>query len=72
MVAAAEAQMRKLWHTTNIYLYPGIHEYAEKLVSKLPGNLKVRLRITMKKWVQLTRELYKDRQGGRQGVKDLF
>ncbi|XP_076449217.1 alanine--glyoxylate aminotransferase 2, mitochondrial-like [Babylonia areolata] len=41
VVAAAEAQMKKLWHTTNIYLFPGIHEYAQKLTSKLPGNLKV-------------------------------
>lgn len=41
VVAAAEAQMKKLWHTTSIYLYPGIHEYARKLTSKLPGNLKV-------------------------------
>ncbi|KAK3746895.1 hypothetical protein RRG08_030306 [Elysia crispata] len=38
---AAQEQMKKLWHTTNIYLHPKIHEYAEKLVSKLPGNLKV-------------------------------
>lgn len=34
-------QMRKLWHTTNIYLHSPIHEYAEKLVSKLPDPLKV-------------------------------
>ncbi|XP_057291103.1 alanine--glyoxylate aminotransferase 2, mitochondrial-like [Hydractinia symbiolongicarpus] len=34
-------QMRKLWHTTNIYMHPTIHEYAEKLVSKMPGDLKV-------------------------------
>lgn len=38
---AAFTQMRKLWHTTNIYLHPGIADYAEKLVSKLPGDLKV-------------------------------
>lgn len=41
VVAAAEAQLKKLWHTTNIYLTPGIHEYAQKLTAKLPGNLKV-------------------------------
>lgn len=41
VVAAAEAQMKKLWHTTSIYLYPGIHQYAQKLTAKLPGNLKV-------------------------------
>ncbi|KAK3608047.1 hypothetical protein CHS0354_031033 [Potamilus streckersoni] len=39
--AAAKAQLDKLWHTTNIYLHPTIHEYAEKLSEKLPGNLKV-------------------------------
>ena len=33
--------MDRLWHTTNIYMHPGIHEYAEKLTAKLPGNLKV-------------------------------
>ncbi|XP_062602333.1 alanine--glyoxylate aminotransferase 2, mitochondrial-like [Saccostrea cucullata] len=37
----AKKQMDNLWHTTNIYLHPTIHEYAEKLASKLPGNLKV-------------------------------
>lgn len=38
---AVFSQMKKLWHTTNIYMHPTIHEYAEKLVSKLPGDLKV-------------------------------
>lgn len=33
--------MKKLWHTTNIYLHPAVHEYAEKLAAKMPGNLKV-------------------------------
>ncbi|KAK7114554.1 alanine--glyoxylate aminotransferase 2, mitochondrial-like [Littorina saxatilis] len=41
VTAAAEEQMRKLWHTTNIYLHPQIHDYAEKLTSKLPGKLKI-------------------------------
>ncbi|KAK7070269.1 alanine--glyoxylate aminotransferase 2 [Halocaridina rubra] len=41
VVAAATEQMHKLWHTTNIYLHPNVHEYAERLTSKLPGNLKV-------------------------------
>ncbi|XP_048253365.1 alanine--glyoxylate aminotransferase 2, mitochondrial-like [Haliotis rufescens] len=40
-VKAATEQLGKLWHTTNIYLHPKIHEYAEKLVAKMPGNLKV-------------------------------
>ncbi len=33
--------MKTLWHTTNIYMHPKIHEYAEKLASKLPGDLNV-------------------------------
>jgi len=37
---ALEKQMKKLWHTTSIYMQPKIHEFAEKLVAKLPGNLK--------------------------------
>ncbi|KAL4235440.1 alanine--glyoxylate aminotransferase 2 [Mactra antiquata] len=39
--AAAEKQMKKLWHTTNIYMHPTIHEYGQKLAAKMPGNLKV-------------------------------
>jgi len=39
---AAKKQMDSLWHTTNIYYHPTVHEYAELLASKLPGNLKVR------------------------------
>ena len=39
---ALHDQSSKLWHTTNIYMHPQIHEYAEKLVSKMPGDLKVR------------------------------
>ncbi|XP_060566435.1 alanine--glyoxylate aminotransferase 2, mitochondrial-like [Ruditapes philippinarum] len=39
--AAAEKQMKKLWHTTNIYMHPTIHEYGRKLAEKMPGNLKV-------------------------------
>ena len=38
---AAKKQLDTLWHTTNIYLHPKIHEYAEKLVATLPGDLKV-------------------------------
>lgn len=41
VLATAKEQLSRLWHTTNIYLHPQIHEFAEKLVSKLPGNLKV-------------------------------
>jgi alanine-glyoxylate transaminase / (R)-3-amino-2-methylpropionate-pyruvate transaminase len=32
----------RLWHTTNIYMHPKIHEYAEALTARLPGDLKVR------------------------------
>ncbi len=39
--ARVKDQMDKLWHLTNIYMHPGIHDYAEKLASKLPGDLKV-------------------------------
>ncbi|CAL1547868.1 unnamed protein product [Lymnaea stagnalis] len=46
VVAAAGKQMKKLWHTTNIYLHPKIHEYAEQLAAKLPGNLKVVVYLT--------------------------
>lgn len=42
VTAAAEKQMRKLWHTTLIYAYPTLHEYCEKLVSHFPDPLKVR------------------------------
>ncbi|XP_003744667.2 alanine--glyoxylate aminotransferase 2, mitochondrial [Galendromus occidentalis] len=38
---AAEKQLKSLWHTSNIYLTRPIHEFAEKLTAKLPGNLKV-------------------------------
>ena len=35
------SQLGKVWHTTNIYWHSPIHEYAEKLVAKMPGDLKV-------------------------------
>lgn len=38
---ALEKQINTLWHTTNIYLHPKIHEYAIKLVETLPEPLKV-------------------------------
>ncbi|XP_005182509.1 alanine--glyoxylate aminotransferase 2, mitochondrial isoform X2 [Musca domestica] len=37
---ALEQQIKTLWHTTNIYMHPKIHEYAQKLTAKFPGNLK--------------------------------
>ncbi|KAH7932277.1 hypothetical protein HPB51_029418 [Rhipicephalus microplus] len=42
VVAAAEKQLKQLWHTSNVYLYPTVHEFAEKLAEKMPGDLKVR------------------------------
>uniref|UniRef100_A0A7N8XUT2 Alanine--glyoxylate aminotransferase 2, mitochondrial n=1 Tax=Mastacembelus armatus TaxID=205130 RepID=A0A7N8XUT2_9TELE len=41
VTAATEQQLKKLWHTTNIYVYPPLHEYCEKLASYLPDPLKV-------------------------------
>src|SRR3954468_1581644 len=41
VVAAAGRQNESLQHSTTIYLHPNIVEYAEKLVSKMPGQLKV-------------------------------
>ncbi|XP_042232693.1 alanine--glyoxylate aminotransferase 2, mitochondrial-like isoform X2 [Homarus americanus] len=41
VVAAATEQINRLWHTTNIYLHPKVHEYAERLTQTLPGDLKV-------------------------------
>ncbi|TRY98640.1 hypothetical protein DNTS_005887 [Danionella cerebrum] len=38
---AAEKQLGRLWHTTSIYVYPQLQEYAEKLTSLLPDPLKV-------------------------------
>lgn len=38
---ALNAQLEQVWHTTNIYMHPRLHEYTEKLVSKLPSNLSV-------------------------------
>src|SRR5678815_3198449 len=41
VVAAANRQNELLQHSTTIYLQPNVAEYAEKLASKMPGNLKV-------------------------------
>ncbi|KAJ3606040.1 hypothetical protein NHX12_028083 [Muraenolepis orangiensis] len=41
VTAAATAQMNKLWHTTNIYVFSALQEYCEKLASHLPDPLKV-------------------------------
>jgi alanine-glyoxylate transaminase/(R)-3-amino-2-methylpropionate-pyruvate transaminase len=41
VVAAAARQNETLQHSTTIYLQPRIVEFAEKLASKMPGDLKV-------------------------------
>jgi alanine-glyoxylate transaminase / (R)-3-amino-2-methylpropionate-pyruvate transaminase len=41
VVAAANRQNETLQHSTTIYLHPNIAEYAQKLASKMPGDLKV-------------------------------
>ncbi|XP_076027884.1 alanine--glyoxylate aminotransferase 2, mitochondrial isoform X2 [Genypterus blacodes] len=41
VTAAAEKQLRRLGHTTNIYPNHPLHEYSEKLASYLPDPLKV-------------------------------
>ncbi|MDP9254494.1 MAG: aminotransferase class III-fold pyridoxal phosphate-dependent enzyme, partial [Verrucomicrobiota bacterium] len=41
VVEAAHNQNEMLQHSTTIYLHPNIGEYARKLASKMPGELKV-------------------------------
>src|SRR5215471_17768140 len=41
VVEAARRQNELLQHSTTIYLHPNIAEYAQKLASKMPGDLKV-------------------------------
>ncbi|KAI6193997.1 Aminotransferase, class III [Aphelenchoides besseyi] len=41
VVCAVEAQIKKLWHTTSIYLTKPVFEYAELLTSTLPSHLNV-------------------------------
>jgi alanine-glyoxylate transaminase / (R)-3-amino-2-methylpropionate-pyruvate transaminase len=41
VTAAAVKQMETIQHSTTIYLQPRIAEFAEKLASKMPGDLKV-------------------------------
>ncbi|MGH7997219.1 MAG: aminotransferase class III-fold pyridoxal phosphate-dependent enzyme, partial [Opitutaceae bacterium] len=41
VVAAARRQNEMLQHATTLYLHPQIVEFAEKLASKMPGELKV-------------------------------
>lgn len=39
--AALTEQAGKLWHTSNVFMNEPIHEFTEKLASKMPGDLKV-------------------------------
>ena len=41
VVAAANRQNELLQHSTTLYLHPNVALYAEKLASKMPGELKV-------------------------------
>ncbi len=41
VVAAAQKQNEILQHSTTIYLHPNVVQFAEKLASKMPGDLKV-------------------------------
>src|SRR5207249_5130319 len=41
LVEAARRQNETLQHSTTIYLHPNIAEYAKKLATKMPGDLKV-------------------------------
>ncbi|XP_040052838.2 alanine--glyoxylate aminotransferase 2, mitochondrial-like [Gasterosteus aculeatus] len=38
---ATQRQLKRLCHTTNIYVHPPLHEYVEKLASYFPDPLKV-------------------------------
>jgi alanine-glyoxylate transaminase/(R)-3-amino-2-methylpropionate-pyruvate transaminase len=40
VIEAAQKQNELLQHSTTIYLHPNVAEFAEKLASKLPGDLK--------------------------------
>ncbi|HEY3914072.1 MAG TPA: aminotransferase class III-fold pyridoxal phosphate-dependent enzyme, partial [Verrucomicrobiae bacterium] len=41
VTAAANKQNETLQHSTTLYLHPNVASYAEKLASKMPGDLKV-------------------------------
>lgn len=40
VVEAVKQQLGQLWHTSNIYLHPTIHQYSKMLTDTMPGNLK--------------------------------
>ena len=41
VIAAGNEQNETYQHSTTIYLHPNVAQYAEKLASKMPGNLKM-------------------------------
>src|ERR1051325_9850109 len=41
VLEATRRQNETLQHSTTIYLHPNIAEYAQKLASKMPGDLKI-------------------------------
>nr|XP_033788810.1 alanine--glyoxylate aminotransferase 2, mitochondrial [Geotrypetes seraphini] len=41
VMEAAQKQLGRLWHTTNIHLHPSLHEYAVKLTALFPEPLKI-------------------------------
>uniref|UniRef100_A0A2P2I214 Alanine--glyoxylate aminotransferase 2, mitochondrial n=1 Tax=Hirondellea gigas TaxID=1518452 RepID=A0A2P2I214_9CRUS len=41
VVEKMQRQAGRLWHTSNIYLNPTIHDYSKALTDTLPGDLKV-------------------------------
>lgn len=50
---ALKDQVDRLWHTTNIYMHPKIHEYGKKLAAKLPGKLKVSLALNVYMYIYI-------------------
>ena len=45
--AALDEQTALLWHSTNIYMHPRVHEYGKKLVDTLPPHLNVSMFMIM-------------------------
>lgn len=41
VVESFTKQANKLWHTSNVFMHPNLHTYAEKLTATLPDKLKV-------------------------------
>lgn len=50
MCEAIAKQSRILGHVSGVYEHPKMYEYVDELVSKMPGDLKVRQHITTYKF----------------------